>query len=80
VRSRPISLSSSASRAYAALGAERTLVVGFDARGSLRSVEVDLSETGAPSSGAAPELLERDWTTALGQRLDDSGEPVANDR
>jgi WD40 repeat protein len=80
VRSRPISLSSSASRAYAALGAERALVAGFDARGSLRRVEVDLSETRAPSSDTAPELLERDWTTALGQRLDDSGEPVAGDR
>jgi WD40 repeat protein len=80
VRSRPLSLSPSASRAYVAFGPELALVAGFDARGSLRRVEVNLSETGAPSSRSAPELLARDWTTVLGQRLDDSGEPVAASR
>jgi WD40 repeat protein len=80
VRSRPLSLSPAASRGYVAFGAERALVGGFDASGSLRRVEVDLSEIETPSSSPSPELLARDWTTVLGLHLDDSGEPVAGAR
>jgi WD40 repeat protein len=80
VRSRPISLSAAGSRAYAALGEERARIAGFDASGSLRRVDFDLSDAEAPSSSSSPELLTRDWQALLGLRLDDAGEPVSAQR
>ena len=78
VHSRPAPGSAAAARGFAAAGEERVRVLGFDPRGRLRRADVDLA---APEAAAAPpEVLSRDWSAALGLKLDDSGEVVPEGR
>jgi WD40 repeat protein len=78
LHSRPAPGSAAAARAFSAAGDERVRVLGFDARGVLRRSEVDLAAAGAAS--VPPEVLSRDWTAALGVKLDDAGEVVSAER
>jgi hypothetical protein len=58
----------------AAAGAERVRVTGFDAGAALSSTVIDLAAPTAPAS-----LPERDWTAALGLKLDAAGAVIAAD-
>ena len=78
LHSRPAEGSAAAARAFAAAGDERVRILGFDARGTLRRSDVDLAAPGVAS--VPPEVLSRDWSAALGRRLDDAGEVVSNGR
>ncbi len=68
--------SPSAARGFAALGAERVRVEGFDSRGELRRSEIDLATPSGGARAAPPELASRDWPAALGLAVDDAGEVV----
>jgi len=71
----PLAFSAVASRAFAAGVGERARVAGFDGRGMLGLADLELG--GLPAAGASsPELLERDWTPALGLKLDEAGNPA----
>jgi hypothetical protein len=72
----PVPGSLSAARAFAALGAERVSVEGFDARGDLRRSEIDLADPRGGARAAAPELVSRSWPAAVGLAVDDAGEVV----
>jgi subtilisin-like proprotein convertase family protein/WD40 repeat protein len=63
-----------AARGFAALGAERVRIEGFDARGELKRSEIDLAAASGGGPATPPELLNRDWSAALGLELDDAGE------
>jgi hypothetical protein len=78
LHSRPAPGSAAGARAFAAAGEERVRVLGFDARGVLRRADVDLAAPGTAS--VPPEVLNRDWSAALGLRLDDAGEVVSGER
>jgi hypothetical protein len=58
----------------ATAGGERVRVTGFDARAALSSTVVDLAAATAPAS-----VPERDWTAALGLKLDAGGAVVTVD-
>lgn len=77
LHSRPAPSSPVAARAFAATGDERVRALGFDARGVLRRVDLDLATSVATS--VPPEILSRDWTAALGIELDDAGEVVSTE-
>jgi hypothetical protein len=79
LHSRRVPFTQDPTRAIAAVGQERVALAGFDVMGRLRSFELDLGAAPDPALGPPAELLERDWTAALGLRLDDSGEPVPFD-
>lgn len=56
----------------------RVRVVGVGERGALTSVDVDVA--GAGNAQPIADTLGRDWIAALGLRIDDAGEPVADGR
>jgi WD40 repeat protein/subtilisin-like proprotein convertase family protein len=68
--------SPSAARGFAALGAERMRIEGFDSRGDLRRSEIDLAGAHGGAVAAAPEVLSRDWAAVLGLEIDDAGELI----
>jgi WD40 repeat protein len=62
--------------AFAAVSPERLRLAGFDERGVLGSVEIDLAVPLDPALAPAAEVLQRDWPAVLGLRLDAAGEAV----
>jgi hypothetical protein len=59
--------------AFAAASETLVRIAGLDVTGALVRAEIDLAAT--PTTPPPAELLRRDWSTALGLRLDDGGLP-----
>jgi hypothetical protein len=80
LHARRVALVRSPAPAFAATGEERLRAAGFDGTGQLRVLDIDLAGAPAAEVSALPELLGRDWPTALGAALTAEGEPTVPDR